>query len=62
LVRTQNSIRSRPFGPPASGSVSISVENAARSSLSGLSSALTALSSFCAHLRRAADSAAAAAR
>ena len=46
LVRTQNSTRSMPCGPPASGSLAISVENVARSSLSGLSSALTALSSF----------------
>ena len=39
--------------PGAAASLSISVENCARSSLSGLSSALTALSSAAARLRRA---------
>ena len=45
LVCTQNSTRSMPFGPAAAASLTISVENFARSSLSGLSSPLTALSS-----------------
>ena len=45
LVCTQNSTRSMPFGPAAAASLSIWVENCARSSLSGLSSPLTALSS-----------------
>src|SRR5438552_2788746 len=44
LVCTQNSIRSMPCGPPSSGWVAISVKNFARSSLSGLSSSLTARS------------------
>ena len=57
LVCTQNSTRSMPCGPAAAASLAICVENLARSSLSGLSSALTALSSFSAALRRAADSA-----
>ena len=45
LVCTQNSTRSMPLGPAAAASLTISVENFARSSLSGLSSPLTALSS-----------------
>ena len=62
LVCTQNSTRSMPFGPAAAASLTISVENFARSSLSGLSSALTALSSAAAALARAFDSVPAAAR
>ena len=60
LVCTQNSTRSMPLGPAEAASLSISVENRARSSLSGFSSAFTALSSFCAPLRRASDNASAA--
>ena len=55
LVCTQNSTRSMPFGPGAAASVSISVENFARSSFSGLSSPLTALSSAVADLARAVE-------
>jgi hypothetical protein len=49
-----------PSGPAESGPLAISVEKRARSSLSGLSSRLTAASSLSAAFRRAADSAAAA--
>ena len=61
LVCTQNSTRSKPCGPGEAESESICVENFARSSFSGASSALTALLSFSADFARAADSFAAAA-
>ena len=60
LVCTQNSTRSMPCGPAAAASLSIWVENLARSSLSGLSSPLTALSSAPAALAAACESASAA--
>ena len=56
LVCTQNSTRSMPCGPAAAASLSIWVENFARSSLSGLSSPLTALSSAAAAFARACES------
>ena len=62
LVCTQNSTRSMPFGPAAAASLSIWVENCARSSLSGLSSPFTALSRLPAALARNLDSASAASR
>ena len=62
LVCTQNSTRSMPSGPPAAGSVSSWVEDFARSSLSGFSSALTALSSADTALPRALDRTSAALR
>ena len=62
LVRTQNSTRSMPCGPPASASLSIAVEKRARSSFRGLSSRLTAASSFSAARLRAVDRVSAAPR
>src|ERR1700742_648764 len=62
LVCTQNSTRSMPFGPAAAAALVIAVENVARSSLSGLSSPFTALSSAGPAFTRALDSASAALR
>ena len=56
FVCTQNSTRSKPFGPADAESLSICVENLARSSLSGLSSPLTALSRAPAAFPRAFES------
>jgi hypothetical protein len=61
LAATMNSMRSMPWGPGFPASVSMAVSKRARSSFRGGSSAITALSSAFAVLRRLLESFSAAA-